>query len=208
MWNLERGEENPLDKSASLLAIGVLAIYGSYAYLAVELQPVEPWREDGRAIFQFEQEHPDMFGYTVWMQERFSETPMTDDYESPDYQEVNGFNTTLERLSILQGRGVVRSNYSQGSRFGGEVEMRTPGVVRVNLAYFPGWQVTMDGRPVEHRVSPPDGLIELDVPAGEHKIDVVMGMTPVRQAGEIISWTMAALVVALLLWPMRRPAAT
>jgi hypothetical protein len=201
VWNLQRGSAG---QSGSLVVIGLLAIYGSYTYLVVDLQPVEPWREDGRAIFQFEQEHPDMFGYTVWMEEQFSETPMTDEYASLDYQEIHGYNTTLERLSILKGEGAVLSNYSRGSRFGGVVEMATPGVVRVNLAYFPGWQVMLDGQIVEHRVSPPDGLIELDVPAGEHKIDVVMGMTPPRQTGAIISLAMAVIVIGLLLWPARR----
>ncbi len=203
-WNLQAG--NP-DQRAVLLVIGVLAVYGSYGYLAVDMQPVEPWREDGRAIFQFEQEHPDMFGYTVWMEERFGETPMTDDYASPTYEEVHGYNTTLERLSLLEGEGAVLSNYSQGSRFGGVVEMKTPGVVRVNLAYFPGWQVALDGQLVAHRVSPPHGLMELDVAAGQHKIDVVMGMTPPRRTGAMISLAMAVTVIALLLWPTRRSVA-
>lgn len=205
VWNLlPAGDRARREAAGGLLMFGLLAVYASFPYLDVALQPVEPWREDGRAIFQFESEHPDMFGYTTWMQERFVDSPMSDEYAAADYQEDHGFNTTLERLSLIGGQGEVLSNHSFGSRFGGVVRMETPGVVRINLAYFPGWRVTIDGAPVVHRVSPPRGLIEVDVPAGEHRVDVVMGSTPVRHIGTITSWVMVAIVLALLLWPVKR----
>jgi hypothetical protein len=98
----------------------------------------------------------------------------------------------------VQGRGEVLSNYSGGESFGGEVEMAEPGVVQVRIYNFPGWQVKLDGQPVEFRTSPPYGLIELDVPAGRHRIDVRMGSTPVRTAGTLISG--GTLLVLILLW--------
>ena len=100
----------------------------------------------------------------------------------------------------------MESVFSRGSRFGGVVEMATAGVVRVNLASFPGWRATIDGQPVAQRVSGPRGLIELDVPAGRHALEVRMGATPARRAGAVLAWAAFAATVALLAWPVRRRA--
>jgi hypothetical protein len=65
--------------------------------------------------------------------------------------------------------------------------MQSPGVVQIRLFAFPGWQVRLNGDLVDYRVSPPHGVMEIDVPAGKHRIDVTMGGTLVRTAGAVIS---------------------
>jgi len=193
------------EQAGGALLLGLLVIFSSYAYIHAPLQPVAAWREDGRAIFRFEREHPDMIAYTEWVQEPFTESPMTPDYMAEDYQEWAGENDRLTRLSIVGGGGEVISNYSRGSSMGGVVRLTQATPVRINLFYFPGWQVQIDGLPVAHRVSDPYGLIEVDVPAGEHQIDVRMGTTPVRRLGALISWATLLMVVGLWAWPNLRP---
>ena len=73
-----------------------------------------------------------------------------------------------------------------GSRFGGVVWMVRAGTVRIHLYYFPGWEVLVDGKPALYRVAAPYGLIETDLPVGEHRIDVRMGWTPVRLVGAAV----------------------
>jgi hypothetical protein len=129
-----------------------------------------------------------MLGYTNFVQERFTETPLTAQYAAALAQGDAPFNPDqLERLGILSGEGVVTATYSRGHRFGGEVTMQTPGVVQIRLFAFPGWQVRLDGQVVDYRVSPPHGLMEIDVAAGVHRIDVEMGSTPARTTGAILS---------------------
>lgn len=196
------------EDGGGMLLFALLAVVGTAAYADPALQPIEPWREDGRAVYRFEVEHPDMITYTEWTTEPFKTSPMSADYENPDYAEVHGRTESLTRLMIHAGAGAVLRQDSAGSRFGGVVTMQTPGVVRVNVMMFPGWQGTIDGAPVPLRVSGPEGLVELDVPAGEHTIEVRMGSTPARRLGATISWVMLAIVAALLLWPTRRRTAT
>jgi hypothetical protein len=176
----------------------------SYPYIQATLVPVEPWREDGRAIFRFEEEHPDMIAYTQWVKEPFTTSPMTQEYASPNYVENYSDNGILTRLEILKGGGKVLSQYSRGSSGGGVVRVDGPATVRIHLYYFPGWQVRVDGQLVEARVSDPHGLIEVDVPAGEHHIDVRMGSTAPRRAGTITSWTTLVLLLGLWFWPSQR----
>jgi hypothetical protein len=187
VWQLARAEWSGVASAApagdGVLVVGLLVCLAGFAYARPSgLQPVEPWREDGRAVMQFEQEHPDMLGYTRFVEERFTTSPLTEQYLAADFA-----NEKLERLAILAGSGTVVRAYSLGHAFGGEVVMDSPGVVQVRVFQFPGWQVKLDGEPVAFRLSPPHGLIELDVPVGRHQIDVWMGSTPLRSAGLIVS---------------------
>ncbi|OUC05014.1 hypothetical protein RY27_29870 [Litorilinea aerophila] len=184
-----------------VLVLGLLVAFASYSYVYAQLQPVEPWREDGRAVYRFEEEHPDMIAYTQWVQEPFTQSPMSPDYAAEDYREDYSENGRLTRLSIVQGSGEVVSQYSRGSSAGGVVRLDGPATVRIHLLYFPGWQVWVDGMLVPHRVSDPYGLIEVDVPAGEHRIDVRMGATPARRLGTLLSWGMVLVVLGLWWWP-------
>lgn len=187
--------------SDGVLILGLLAIFASVGYVGAPLQPVEPWREDGRAIFRFEEEHPDMIAYTRWVEEPFTESPMSDDYRSEEYREEDGAAGLLERLAIINGTGQIMSQYSRGSSAGGLVRADEPITVRVHLLYFPGWRAYVDGAPVAHRVSHPHGLIELDVPPGTHHIVVQMEATPVRRWGTAISWGALLGVMGLIWWP-------
>ena len=145
-----------------------------------------------------------MIAYTQWVKEPFTTSPMTEEYASPDYVEDYSDNGALTRLAIIQGSGEIISQYSRGSSAGGVVRVDGPAIVRVHLYYFPGWEARVDGQVVEARVSDPHGLIEVDVPAGEHHIDLHMGSTPPRRAGTITSWTTLLLLLGLWLWPSRR----
>ena len=63
--------------------MALLGVFAGWPYLHANLSPIEPWREDGRAIFRFEQEHPDMIAYTQWVTQPFTSTAMTGDYAAP-----------------------------------------------------------------------------------------------------------------------------
>ncbi len=195
-----------ITRDAGAAVIILLIVLASAPYIRANLAPVEPWREDGRAVFRFEQAHPDMIAYTQWVQEPFKTSPMSAEYAADDYVEpwrAGSGDPSLTRLAILSGSGKILSHYSHGSSAGGVVRADTPATVRLHLYYFPGWRVTVDGQPVEHRVSDPHGLIEVDVPAGEHRIDAVMGATPARTAGTLTSWATLVLLVGLWFLPTR-----
>jgi hypothetical protein len=183
-----------IDEEGGLLLVALLVCFASLTYSRpAALQPVEPWREDGRAVMQFEQEHPDMFGTTRYLQERFTDSPLTQQYLTADFS-----TDALQRLALLTGKGTVLRHYSLGHAFGGEVELVTPATIQVRLFEFPGWQVKVNGELVDHRVSPPYGLIEIDLPAGRHTIDLWMGTTPARTVGVVT--TTATLLILVGLW--------
>lgn len=213
LWNLLLGWKKRMNQNAfprqwseqasGGLILGILVIFASYQYVAARLEPVEPWREDGRAIFRFEQQHPDMIAYTEWVKEPFQESPMTANYAAEGYREDYSEDGLLDRLAIIQGNGKIISQYSRGSSMGGIVTVDGPATVRLNVTYFPGWQVRVNDEKVDHRVSDPYGLVEVDLVPGTHRIDMQMGATRVRRVGTILSYLTLGLVLRLLFWPQR-----
>lgn len=185
--------------AGGLFVFALLGMFASWPYLQANLSPIEDWREDGRAIFRFEQEHPDMIAYTQWVTQPFTATVMSAGYAAPDYAEDHGYTTSLDRVQIVAGDGTVTSRYSRGSSGGGVVDMATPGTVQINFFYFPGWQVTVDGLPVQTRPSP-TGAILVDIGGGRHAIEARFGDTPPRTLGAFISGVMFIVAVGLILW--------
>ncbi|HQY91606.1 hypothetical protein [Caldilinea sp.] len=203
LWNLLPSSLPGPRAEGGLIVMSLLAMLASYPYIQAQISPVEPWREDGRAVYQFEREHPDMFGYTVWVTAPFTTTVLSAAFAAPDYVEHQGDAPTQGRLEIVRGEGRVTESHVGGSSAGGSVEMSTPGAVRLNVYYFPGWAVTVDGQPVEIAPDPVFGAIQFDLPTGSHRIDARFGETPVRMIAMLISAVALAVCLGLVLWPER-----
>ncbi|MBI5650589.1 MAG: hypothetical protein HZC40_09120 [Chloroflexi bacterium] len=65
--------------------------------------------------------------------------------------------------------------------------------------YFPGWQATLDGAPLDLFPSTPLGLITLDLPPGTHRVVIWFGDTLARQIGAIISGLAALILVGAII---------
>jgi hypothetical protein len=70
-----------------------------------------------------------------------------------------------------------------------------------NTAYFPGWEVTVDGikAPIQFQDMNHRGLITFNVPNGEHSVKVVFKETPIRLLSDIVSVISLVLIVGILL---------
>lgn len=72
-----------------------------------------------------------------------------------------------------------------------------------NTVYFPGWRVLIDGKAEEIQFQDPAyrGLITVNIPQGDHKVEVVFTKTKVRLIAELIS--IASLAALLLIFKRR-----
>lgn len=73
----------------------------------------------------------------------------------------------------------------------------TAHTLTIGQFFFEGWRAQIDGIDAPVGVSDPNGLMTLAVPAGEHRIGIWFGSTPLRDTSTAAS--VAALVVLLLL---------
>jgi hypothetical protein len=107
---------------------------------------------------------------------------------------------------VVSGDGVIR-DLSQGSDWQAfRAEVRTPSRIRINVFYFPGWQVTVDGRAATVDLDP-QGRMNIDLPVGIHGVRVRFGDTPVRKiAYGVSAVSIIALGFLFFVFPRRRRA--
>ena len=94
--------------------------------------------------------------------------------------------------------GFVRSlHHGAGSE---RVRVIAPSAVTLQFYtyYYPGWRATVDGQLTEIRPQGPYGLITLELPAGDHDVEIRFTNTPLRTLAAMISVLTALLLGGLL----------
>lgn len=177
--------------------LALLIVLAGFPYTRPELLPVRPADESPLAIVEFEARYPDMRGMTSFAQRHPSEatSPLIAQYIAGE---------PLRRAAIIAGNGVVLDQTAAANSAWARVRADGPVRLRFYTNYFPGWQATVDGRPAEIAPDAPDGLIGLDLPAGEHDVRLRFGPTPVRRIGMALSAAAALGVAGLCICSRRR----
>jgi hypothetical protein len=78
-----------------------------------------------------------------------------------------------------------------------------PGTARIAVNAYPAWQATVNGDRVDV-VSSADGYVELAVPAGDVRIELVYTVEPVVWAGRALVALGLSLLAAIVGWPASR----
>lgn len=122
-----------------------------------------------------------------------------------------------DRLALHFGAQVITAETADPLDATYTIEAPADTLAIYQQLYYPGWQVTVDGRPVAVRPALPaqddapwptaahEGLVAFDLPAGTHTVRVWFGTTPLRTAGVTISLVSLAALVVGEVWLARRP---
>jgi hypothetical protein len=103
----------------------------------------------------------------------------------------------LARAAIVAGQGSVLEQWSSSASAFARIRADSPVRLRFYTHYFPGWRATVDGQPVDLQPDAPNGLIGLEIPAGEHQVRLRFTATRVRSVSAALSVMGLALVVGL-----------
>ncbi len=116
----------------------------------------------------------------VTVQERPTGSPLEQQYAN------RAVIQRLDRSGLPGGVTITREDYRPNQA---AIELNTPAAFRATYLTFdfPGWQATIDDQPAPIIPSTPNGLITFDVPAGQHRINVSFGSTPIRTLADILS---------------------
>lgn len=111
-----------------------------------------------------------------------------------------------EQAKIIEGSGKILSEIVKNASR--EYIIQADEQVRMVdfTFYFPGWQVRVDGQPVEIQFQDPAyrGMITYQLPAGEHKVTLEFSATKVRMLGDAVS-VIGILGALTFLWGVRSP---
>lgn len=81
-----------------------------------------------------------------------------------------------------------------------QIETAVPSTVILPLLEWPGWQAAIDGIQLAHVPAPGSGLMMLDLPPGNHTLDIQLRRTPVHQIADYLSLLSLA-TLGILLFP-------
>ena len=94
-----------------------------------------------------------------------------------------------EETRILQGTGSVRLQTIAARRRVLEVDCSVPCMTQVHLLYYPGWLAhDLTGASVPLQASPENGLIELTMPSGYHRIQLELPRDSAERLGPWVSF--------------------
>ena len=105
--------------------------------------------------------------------------------------------SVFPRLEPNEGVTVLEETWGLKA---GEVRIRAaePVTLVFEWFYFPGWQAWVDGETASITPVGIEGMIGVDVPAGEHEVRVSFGLTPLRRAATLASGLVAAVLLAFV----------
>ncbi|HEX7041823.1 MAG TPA: 6-pyruvoyl-tetrahydropterin synthase-related protein [Patescibacteria group bacterium] len=94
---------------------------------------------------------------------------------------------TDQKIKIITGDGVINDVAFNGSNIESSVINNTKTITQLNIIYFPGWEVKVDGQRVNIFYENSSGLIQFPVDTGGHTISARFTETPIRLFADIIS---------------------
>ncbi len=90
-----------------------------------------------------------------------------------------------ERVEIIIGEAVVSNVVEKATAYTFDLVAHTEASLRLNVSYYPGWQMLIDSRKVA--IKEEEGMVAFQVSPGSHKVELRFRETPLRQTANIMS---------------------
>ena len=108
-----------------------------------------------------------------------------------------------QKVELISGQGTI-TNVSYSSKFTSfTANLAQEGNARINTIYYPGWIITVDGKPVIPDYSNPKGVMDIALAQGTHTVTATFTETPARFASDIVSLVSLVLLVGLLAYSFK-----
>lgn len=107
-------------------------------------------------------------------------------------------NRPVQKIEILQGKGTVQIQKEKSQIVNAFLELKTAGIIRTNIIYYPGWKIFVDGKETEINYDNKYGVMDVTIGPGNHFLEAKFKETPLRLAADIISLASLLTTVYLL----------
>jgi hypothetical protein len=111
----------------------------------------------------------------------------------------------IDLASLFPGATVeILSHQSESDTF----RLNTPEAFKATLRtlYWPGWQIYLNGQPAPFTVTEPTGLIQTDIPPGEHTLTLTLESTPLRTLGQWLTIASAVILIVIIAFALKQRA--
>lgn len=179
--------------NSPLFLLCLVVLLASFPYTLPQYTDIPAWAETPLAVINWDRGSiVDRVGMVSVTQEQPQTSPLEQQYLQGE---------PLTAAALITGQGSVETLHRGGASSQIRVKAAEPATLQFYTYDYPGWQVTLDGQPLQHRSELPYGLITVDIPAGDHTLLLQMGSTPSRTAGAVISGLALLTIIALVLRP-------
>lgn len=110
---------------------------------------------------------------------------------------------TIERASLISGKGIVGVEIWQPEYRKIVVNMESMGQLQIRTSYFAGWAAMIDGQITQISTGNLNEIL-INAPVGSHVIELNFKTTPVRMAGNILSCASIGFLIMFVLFVKRR----
>jgi len=128
-----------------------------------------------------------------WETSKISDEYLPKDFPVPQSQNEVAWN----KVAVVKGEAEIKNLLVKSHLTRFEIEAGEGTEILVNTAFFPGWQVWLDGEETSFTLA--RGKIKLTPPPGEHQILVRLANTPIRAIADLISFISAILFLCLII---------
>jgi hypothetical protein len=110
---------------------------------------------------------------------------------------------TPAAVKVISGSAEIRRPVRTPLSWSSPVNATVASTIEMQTAWFPGWEVRVDGKPVPAGPGTPSGLITFQIPQGEHFVEAEYGRTAAEKQAAGIS--IVSLILVILLGRAMRP---
>ena len=179
---------------ASGVAVFIVALYGLRWLFTNYEPPVAAISIQDVQAFEIERNAIGTTAFIEYLPVTVNELPPSDGLTA--YYAESDVITRLATQSLPDGTQVLEQS-ARLTWARATVESEGPFTATWNWFAFPGWRARLDGEKVAITPSVPHGLMQMQVPAGRHELEIRFGPTPLRLAASLTS-LLALLAVGLI----------
>jgi hypothetical protein len=114
-------------------------------------------------------------------------TTVQDEY-MPLWVRQKPMSSPSQKVVIIKGAGSIENVDPTNNSLTFSADLIKSSTIQVNTIYWPGWEATVDGKPVSFSYDNPKGVMMLIVPKGENIVQFVFREDPLRLASDLLSF--------------------
>ena len=127
------------------------------------------------------------FDYPDTRLETYSGTSNSDNEYRPKWDDGGIVNSILPEASISKGNGELKVVNSKSNLLELAVEAKEEIRLDVNILYFPGWKIFVDGKENKFKYTGEKGIIRVDLGKGYHMVEARFSEPGIAVIGDLVS---------------------
>ncbi len=124
-------------------------------------------------------------------------TTVKDEY-LPIWVKQKPIERPVEKVIILSGQGKLDNLFYNSKKVAFNADIDSQSLIQVNIVYFPGWQLVVNGVKQEILPDNEQGTINFYLPAGEHRVNLEFKETTFRLIADYISLASGVIILVLI----------